>query len=169
MGAAEVAVRAGAEQDLPGVAAIYTHYVLNTTITFNTEVRTPAEWRDRFRANVAEGPHDLVVATGLADEVIGYAETLTFRDKPAYARSAELSIYVAPDALGAGVGTALMDALVRRASERFHRLFAIVALPNDASVAFHQRHGFVHRGTLSEAGFKFGEYLDVAYLERGLS
>lgn len=164
-----VAVRDAAESDLPGVAAIYTHYVLKTTITFNTEVRTPAAWRDRFRRHVVEGRHHMLVATDPTGVVVGYVETLPFRPKPAYARSAELSIYVAPGAVGGGVGTALLDGLLERLRDTdFHRLFSIVALPNDASVAFHERHGFVHRGTLTEAGHKFGQYLDVAYFERAL-
>ncbi len=163
------AVRDADEADLPGVAAIYTHYVLRTTITFNTEVRTPARWRERFHRHVVEGPYSLLVAAGRGDEVVGYVETLPFRQKPAYARSAELSIYVAPDAVGAGIGSALLAGLLDRLrGSDFHRLYAIVALPNDASVAFHERHGFVHRGTLTEAGYKFGGWLDVAYLERAL-
>lgn len=167
--AAALVVRDGTAEDLPGMAAIYTHYVLNTTITFNTDVRTPAQWRDRFRRNVEDGPYHLLVACGPTGEVVGFVETLQFRPKPAYARSVELSIYAAPDAVGTGVGHALMTALLARlASTELHRLFAIIALPNDPSVRFHQRHGFVHRGTLSEAGYKFGEYLDVAYYERAI-
>lgn len=162
-------VRDGTARDLPGMAAIYTHYVLNTTITFNTKVRTPAEWRQRFHDHVLEGPYHLLVATGGDDEVVGFVETLRFRPKPAYDRSAELSIYVAPDAVGSGVGSALMRTLIERlATTSFHRLLAIITLPNDQSVAFHRRHGFEHRGTLTEAGYKFGEYLDVAYFERAL-
>lgn len=162
-------VRVGTEDDLPGMAAVYTHYVLNTTITFHTQVRTPAQWRDRYRTHVGEGPYELLVATGVGDQVVGYVETLPFRPKPAYFRSIELSIYVAPDAVGRGVGSALMTSLLDRlADTEFHRLFAIITLPNDASVAFHERNGFVHRGTLTEAGHKFDRYLDVAYYERAL-
>lgn len=92
----EVVVRDGAEADLPAVAAIYTHYVLKTTVTFNTRVRTPAEWRTRFREQVVEGPYDLLVAE-VGGRVAGYVESGRFRDKPAYDRSVEVSIYVAPD------------------------------------------------------------------------
>ena len=167
--ASDVAVRPGTQDDLPQVAAIYTHYVLNTTITFHTKVRTPAEWRDRYREHVAEGPYELLVAEAFGGQVVGFVETLPFRPKPAYFRSIELSIYVSPDAVGAGVGSALMTGLLERLhGTEFHRLFAIITLPNDASVGFHERHGFVHRGTLTEAGFKFDNYLDVAYYELAL-
>ena len=162
-------VRDATAEDLPAVAAIYTHYVLRTTVTFNTEVRTPREWIQRFEDDVVGGRYHLRVAE-LDGAVAGYVETLRFRPKPAYDRSVELSVYVAPDATGAGLGTALYGSMLvdLEADDRFHRAFAIIALPNDTSVAFHERLGFVHRGTLSEAGHKFGRYLDVAYYERAL-
>ncbi|MFP4148534.1 MAG: N-acetyltransferase family protein [Nitriliruptoraceae bacterium] len=164
-----VTVRPGTSADLPAVAAVYTHYVLRTTTTFNTQVRTPRQWQERYEANVVAGPYSLDVAT-IDGVLAGYVETQPFRPKPAYARSLELSVYVAPDATGQGVGGALYAAVLDRLArdERFHRAYAIVALPNPGSVAFHERHGFRLRGTLTEAGYKFGRYLDVAYYERAL-
>jgi phosphinothricin acetyltransferase len=165
---AGVVVRDAAPGDLPAVAAIYTHYVLNTTITFNTQVRTPREWTERYREQVVEGPYTLLVAE-LDGTVAGYVESQAFRPKPAYDRSIELSIYVAPDAQGSGAGSALYGELFRRlAGGPFHRAYSVIALPNDSSVRFHERWGFVHRGTLTEAGHKFGRYLDVAFYERAL-
>ena len=161
-------VRDAAPGDLPAVAAIYTHYVLRTTVTFNTHVMTPREWTQRYTSNVTEGPYHLLVAQR-EQQVVGYVETQRFRPKPAYDRSLELSVYLAPDEGGQGVGGALYAALFARlAATEFHRAYAVVALPNDASVRFHERWGFVHRGTLTEAGHKFGRYLDVAYYERAL-
>jgi phosphinothricin acetyltransferase len=165
----DIIVRDATHEDLPAVAAIYTHYTLRTTITVNTEVRSPREWRDRFDENVLNGPYHLVVAE--RDGVVaGFVETQRFRPKPAYDRSVELSVYVAPDGVGHGIGGALYANLLDRlgAEGRMHRAFAIIALPNAASTAFHERHGFVHRGTLTEAGHKFGQYLDIAYYERAL-
>jgi phosphinothricin acetyltransferase len=164
-----VTVRDATRDDLPSVAAIYTHYVLRTTVSFNTRVRTPREWLERFDGEVADGPFHLLVAEAQG-RVVGFVATQQFRPMPAYARSLELSVYVAPDEVGRGVGRALHDALFARleADERYHRAYALIALPNDASVAFHERSGFVHRGTLTEAGHKFGRYLDVAYYERAL-
>ena len=164
----DVVVRDATPQDLPAVAAIYTHYVVRTTMTFNTQVRTPREWVERFQTEILEGPYHLLVAE-LDGVVRGYVETQRFRPKPAYARSLELSVYVDPTATGTGAGSALYRELLGRLEDSsYHRAYAIVALPNDDSVRFHERWGFVHRGTLSEAGYKFGRYLDVAYYERAL-
>jgi phosphinothricin acetyltransferase len=164
-----VTVRDATVEDLPSIAAIYTHYTLRTTTTFNIEVRTPKEWRERFDEQITNGPYELLVAVD-GGSVIGFVETQRFRPKPAYDRSLELSIYVSPDGQSRGVGSALYSALFARidGGPNFHRAFSIIALPNEASIALHERFGFVHRGTLTEAGFKFGQYLDVAYYERGL-
>jgi phosphinothricin acetyltransferase len=162
-------IRSATTADLPAVAAIYTHYVLRTTVTFNTQVRTPREWTERFEQEIDGGAYHLLVAE-VDGRVAGYVETQRFRPKPAYDRSIELSVYVAPDATGGGVGRALYEALLAdlERDDRFHRAYAIVALPNEGSEEFHRRLGFDHRGTLSEAGYKFGRYLDVAYYERAL-
>lgn len=164
----EAVVRDATPADLPAVAAIYTHYVLNTTITFNTQVRTPREWRERFEGDIAAGPYDLLVAT-VDGEVTGFIETQAFRPKPAYRRSVEVSVYVAPGATGGGIGGLLFTAMLDRLERSdLHRAYSVIALPNDGSVAIHERFGFVHRGTLTEAGHKFGRYLDVAFYERAL-
>jgi phosphinothricin acetyltransferase len=164
-----VTVRDATADDLPAVAAIYTHYTLRTTTTFNIEVRTPREWRERYESQVAAGPYHLLVAVD-DGAVVGFVETQRFRPKAAYDRSIEISVYASPDALGRGVGSALFDGLFARidGDPRFHRAFSIIALPNAASIGLHERYGFVYRGTLTEAGYKFGQYLDVAYYERPL-
>ncbi len=165
----DLVVRDATPADLPAVAAIYTHFVLRTTTTFNTEVRTPREWLERFETGVVAGPYELLVAERRG-QVTGYVETQPFRPKPAYRRSIELSIYVAPDNARTGAGGALYGALFDRLVDtEFHRAYSVIALPNDTSVRFHERWGFVHRGTLTEAGHKFGRYLDVAFYERDLT
>ena len=162
-------VRPATPDDLPGVAAIYTHYVLNTVITFNTQVVPPAAWLTKFQKHIVEGPYTLLVAA-IGGHVVGFIETGPFRPKQAYNRSVEITVYVSPDGRGSGVGTALFAELTARldADPRFHRALSLIALPNDASIAIHEKFGFVHRGTLTEVGHKFGGYIDVAYYERPL-
>ena len=166
MDRAGVEVRPGDEADLPAVAAIYTHFTLKTTVTFNTHVRTPAEWLARYRANVVDGPYHLYVAE-LDGQVTGYVETGRFRGHHAYERTVETSIYVAPDGAGRGVGGALYRRLFADlAPSDVHTAVAVVALPNDDSCRFHERHGFEHRGTLRQVGRKFDRWIDTAYYQR---
>lgn len=162
-------VRDATRDDLPAIAAIYTHYVLRTTITFNTQVRTPREWIDLFDVHVTNGRYHLVVAE-VSGQVVGFTLSQRFREKQAYDQSLELSVYVAPDAVGQRIGDAMYRHLLGRleADTTFHRAYALIALPNDASERFHRRWGFELRGTLTEVGHKFGRYLDVAYYERAL-
>lgn len=102
--------------------------------------------------------------------VSGYAYTAQFRDRAAYRFAGEDSIYVHPDHMGAGVGRALLDALIPASAEAgFRRLFAVIGdSANLGSIRLHERAGFEHCGKLDEAGFKFGRHLDVVFMQRAI-
>lgn len=161
-------VRPAAVRDLPALTDIYNHYVRSGATTFDTTEFGVDERRDWFSHYAGDGPHRLLVAVD-AGAVVGYATSSPFRVKPAYATSVETSVYCRADATGRGLGTllygALFDAL---AAQDLHRAYAGVALPNDASVALHQRLGFRSIGTYVEVGRKFGRYWDVRWFERAL-
>ena len=161
-----VAIRPGRADDLAALTAIYNHYVEHTHVTFDLEpftVELRREWFDHYADG---GRHRLLVAVE-GDEVLGYATSGRFRDKPAYAPSVETTVYCHPDMLGRGVGSALYAGLfdVLRHAD-VHRAYAGVALPNDASLALHERFGFRAIGTFHEVGRKFGKWWDVTWLER---
>ncbi len=101
---------------------------------------------------------------------IGYASSSRFRPKPAYETSIEVSVYVAGEAVGRGVGTQLYRSLFAALlGEDIHRAYAGIALPNPASVALHERFGFKKVAHFTEQGRKFGRYWDVAWYEKALS
>jgi phosphinothricin acetyltransferase len=101
--------------------------------------------------------------------VVGYAYATQFRDRPAYAATCENSIYVAPDALGRGIGTALLGELLSRAhAARFEQMIAVIGGGEPASVALHAKSGFVHAGRMCDVGRKFGRLLDTVYMQRAL-
>jgi phosphinothricin acetyltransferase len=108
-----------------------------------------------------------LVAT-LEDTVVGFAYTAPFRPKTAYQRSAEVTIYTNQKALR-GTGSALYANLLTKAEDNFHRLYAVITLPNDKSIALHKKFGFAEVGMLDESGFKFGQYHSVAILEKRLA
>ena len=162
-------IRDGRAEDVPRLLEIYNHYVEHTHITFDIEpvsLESRQMWFDSFNK---VGPYRLLVAESNG-HVCGYACCHQFRVKPAYVRSVEASIYLRPDDCGTGFGTALYTSLLDAMEEdaTLHRAYAGVTLPNEASVALHQRFGFKRIATYSEVGFKFGRYWDVAWFERAL-
>ncbi len=101
--------------------------------------------------------------------VLGYAYAGRWRERAAYRRSVEVTAYVHDNARGRGIGRALYEALFRvLAAQGFHRAFAGITLPNDASVALHGAVGFVPVGVFHEAGYKFGAWHDVGWYERAI-
>ncbi|MER6465980.1 N-acetyltransferase family protein [Streptomyces sp. NPDC001228] len=166
----EVQVRPGVEADLDALTNLYNHYVRETSITFDTVVFTPEERRAWLLSHPEDGPYRLMVATPAdSQRILGYATSSPYRAKPAYRTSVETTVYVAPDAVGRGVGTLLYEALFAAlAGEDLHRAYAGVAQPNEASARLHACLGFRHVGTHREVGRKFGRYWDVAWYERPL-
>lgn len=162
------AVRAAQPGDLPALTDIYNHYVRTSPVTFDTTPFTVATRQEWFSHYATTGPHRLLVAVD-GVEVLGYATSSPWRAKPAYATSVEATVYLRVDATGRGLGTLLYNALFDAlAEEDVHRAYAGVVLPNDASLALHERMGFHAVGTFAELGRKFGRYWDVRWLERAL-
>jgi phosphinothricin acetyltransferase len=97
-------------------------------------------------------------------EIGGYTSTSRFHPRAAYDTTVETTILCAPEATGAGIGSALYRALFDTIEgEDIHLIVALVTLPNDASCRIHERFGFTQSMVLPEAGRKFGQYWDVAW------
>ncbi|MFJ6897423.1 GNAT family N-acetyltransferase [Streptomyces hokutonensis] len=170
----EAQVRPGVEDDLVALTDIYNHYVRETPITFDTAAFTPEERRPWLLSHPEDGPYRLKVAVdgtfqGNSQRILGYATSSPYRAKPAYSTSVEVTVYLAPDAGGRGIGTLLYKALFADlATEDVHRAYAGIAQPNEASTRLHERFGFRPVGTYREVGRKFGRYWDVAWYEKEL-
>jgi phosphinothricin acetyltransferase len=160
-------IRPARRADLEALTDLYNHFIQSTTATFDVEPFTYAEREARwFRHYAPTGRHRLLVADN-GGRVLGYASSSPFRPKAAYETSVETSIYVAPGQDGRGIGRALYSALFEAlAGEDVHRAYALISLPNDASIALHAAFGFVHSGTLTQVGRKFDRFWDVAFYER---
>jgi phosphinothricin acetyltransferase len=158
-----------AASHLEAIAAIYGEAVEHTAATFDLEVPGRSYWEHVLGACDEAGGRFLLVALAEDDTVLGYAKTGQFRDKGAYATTAETSVYVAEAARTRGVGSLLYSALIERAeASPLHRLVAGLTMPNEASVALHAAHGFRPVGTFSEVGIKFGRPWDVTWFERAV-
>jgi phosphinothricin acetyltransferase len=165
----DLRIRLALPADLPRLTEIYNHYVVNTAITFDIEPFTVEQRASWFNLHAETGRYRLLVVED-AGQAVGYASTGPFRDKRAYETTVETSIYCAPEATGRGIGTRLYAALFESLrGEDVHRALAGITLPNPASVALHQRFGFVEVARFNENGRKLGRYWDVAWLEKRLA
>jgi len=157
-----IAIRRAEQADLPELLAIYNHYVVHTPVTFDLEPRTLAQRRLWFDEFDTTGKYQCFVALD-QDRPLGYVCSGRFKEKAAYSSTVETSVYLAPGAIGKGIGRqlyrTLFDAL---AGQDIHRVFGGIMLPNEASVALHRAVGFELVGTCREIGHKFGKYWDVA-------
>ncbi len=164
----DVRMRPYADGDLERITKIYNSYVRTSIATFDVEPVTPAQYAEWVRAHTAGEGHRIWVATEY-DRIIGYAGAGPFRTRPACDRTVETSIYVDAARTGQGLGTSLYGRLLESLADTdLHRAVAVIAEPNPASNALHRALGFREVARLTEAGWKFGKYWDVAIFERGL-
>jgi phosphinothricin acetyltransferase len=164
----EVLIRRAEQADLPALLEIYNHYVTTTPITFDVEPRTLAqrqEWLDGFKP---KGRHQCLVAAR-GGRAIGWACSTKYKEKAAYDTSVEMSVYLAPDCHGKGLGRRLYETIIAALQgEDINRLYGGITQPNQASVSLHLAMGFRLVGTQTEVGRKFGRFWDVALYERPL-
>jgi L-amino acid N-acyltransferase YncA len=161
-----VAVRPAEPADLIAVAAIYADSVRTSSATFDV-VEPPLSYWQAKLDSTAVGDHFLVACD---DGVLGFAYSGAFRPRPAYDRTREASVYVAPGATGNGLGTRLYrDLLGLLRQDEVHLVVAVVAQPNPASNALHRALGFLEVGTLDEVGFKFGAYVSTTWWQLRLT
>lgn len=160
--------RRATEADLPAVTEIYNYFVANTVTTFDTHPFRASDRLGWFNQFSQAGPHQIFVAAGAGNVIQGFAYSTAFRDKPAYERTVEVAIYLAPHADEQGIGSTLYGALFGALDPEagLHRAIAMIAQPNPGSVALHEKFGFRRVGELSEAGFKFGHFIDILMMER---
>ena len=149
------------EGDAAGVADIYRPAVESSIATFEEVPPSAEEMEARMRATLARTPW-LVMDDGRS--VSGYAYAAQHRERPGYRWAVDISVYVAPDLQGRGIGRRLYDellAILRR--QRFVNAYAGVALPNPASVALHEAIGMERIGVYERVGYKLGTWVDVAW------
>ncbi|MFC5701458.1 GNAT family N-acetyltransferase [Cohnella faecalis] len=161
-------IREALERDLPAILDIYNDAILNTTAVYTYEAQTLSQ-REQWFCEKREAGYPVLVfeADG---EAAGFATFGPFRAWPAYKYTIEHSIYAHGGYRQRGIGTALLKELIRIAEERGYKtLVAGIDESNDASVRMHVKHGFSHAGTIRNAGYKFGRWLNLAFYEYELA
>jgi len=160
-------IRDATTADLERINEIYNWTIIDNYVSFDIE-----PWdREKRQAWWDSRPEELDVLVAEIDgRIVGVTYSSFYRPKPAYRSSAETTIVLDVDHLRAGIGSALLGALMDRLRERgFHRAVAIVSLPNEASIALHHKLGYRTVGTISEVGHKLGRHWDTTILEADLS
>jgi phosphinothricin acetyltransferase len=163
-----IVIRPACLSDMEQIAQIYAHYVMHTTVSFETVPPTAEELAQRFSDIVAAGAPYFVAVEN--DVVLGYAYAAPFKPRAAYRYTVEHSIYLAREAIGKGLGRVLLEKLIESCRLLgFAEMLATVAGDhNHASLALHARCGFVPVGVLKNVGYKHDRWLDVTLLQRSL-
>jgi phosphinothricin acetyltransferase len=157
-----VSIRMAQSEDAQAILGIYAPYVTDTTITFVSTLPTAEEIR-RKMADIKKRYPYLVCTIG--DAVVGFAYANRVRPHEAYCWNAELSVYIDPGYQGRGIATALYTALFQiLKAQGFCNLYAVITLPNEASVALHRHFGFRELAIHRADGYKMGAWRDVLWM-----
>ncbi len=150
-------------EDAPAITAIYNRYITRTTVSFETEPLSETSMLERIEAISSEFPYFVYEYDG---SVVGYCYAHLWKERAAYSKTLETTVYLAPEACGKGFGAELVRRLIEACRERgFHSLIACITAENSRSVAFHEALGFRKVSHFRQVGRKFGRWLDVLDLQ----
>lgn len=144
---------------------IFNDAIINSTALYDYKPRPPESMIGWFKTKeINQFP--VIGATDEAGTLLGFASYGTFRAWPAYKYSVEHSVYVHQDHRGSGIGKSLLLQLIETAkAQEYHLMIGGIDTNNLASIALHERLGFTHAGTIKQAGFKFGNWLDLGFYQ----
>lgn len=163
----ELAIRIARAGDAPALLEIYAPYVLETTVTFEEEVPTGRDFCSRISYTLEKYPYLVAESAG---RIVGYAYAGEYKGRAAYDWSVEATVYVAQGCEGRGIGGALYGELERYLRlQNVVNLTACITAENEGSIAFHRHCGYEMEGIFAHLGFKFGRWLDVAWMQKSLS
>jgi phosphinothricin acetyltransferase len=163
-----VIVKAAEFTDLEALRQLRNHYVAHSLATFDEELVSPEAIQSWFASFATAGPHRLLVAIE-GEQLLGFCSSQAYRAHPAFRRTVETSVYVAPSTVSGGIGSALYAHLFEvLANQGLHRAVAGIALPNEASVRLHSKFRYKTVGVFSEYAQKNGRFVSSQWMERGL-
>ncbi len=167
----DVAIRLASVDDAEELLKIYAYYVEHTAVSFEYDVPAPAEFRERIARTLTKYPYFVAESE---EGILGYAYAGPFVGRAAYGWSAELTIYLAPDRRGRGLGRKLYGELEAALAEMgITNLYACIGLPEEedeyltrSSAEFHAHMGFAAVGTFRRCGRKFQRWYDMIWMEK---
>jgi len=154
-------IRVASPGDAEAILEIYAPIVIETAISFELEPPTVSEMQERIKNILIQFPW---LVYEVDKKVVGYAYASTYRLRPAYQWSAEVTAYVHKQFHGQGVGKTLYKALFEILKKNgYYNAIAGIALPNAASVGLHEALGFSPVGVFSSLGYKHGRWHDAGF------
>jgi len=156
-------IRLANEKDAEGILAIYSPYIENTSFTFETEVPAVKAFAERINNYLVNWPWLVFEIDG---KIAGYAYGAKYRERTAYQWCVESSVYIHDDFQRSGIARALYMALIDiLKAQGFRNVYAVINLPNEKSVSFHESCGFKYFATYEKVGYKLGKWKNVGWWE----
>ncbi len=159
--------RRATEEDVVSILAIYAPYVTDSAITFEYDVPSEEEFRQRIRTISAEYPYFVCESDGL---IIGYAYAHRHMERAAYQWNAEISIYIRQGFTGKGLGKTMCQALIDLLRlQGIRNVFSCVTIPNERSAHLHHSMEFSTEGIFQNAGYKCGKWQTIAWFRKNIA
>jgi L-amino acid N-acyltransferase YncA len=156
-----VQVRVANASDARQILEIYTPYILGSAFTFETEVPSEAEFKERMHKYLHARPWLVCTLDG---SVISYVYASGHRERVAYQWCCESSVYTKKDFQGMGIGQELYKVLfLILKMQGYRNIYAGITLPNEPSIKLHEKCGFTHFATYDNIGYKLGEWKNVGW------
>ena len=150
--------------DVDFCLSLYSKHVVDSAVSFELEAPSTAEFSNRIDTISKRFPYLVAEENGVP---LGYAYASAYRDRLAYQWNVEVSIYVQDQNKKSGVATSLYTEMFSELKRiQICKAFAVIALPNDASVGFHHKMGFEKFATYKNVGFKLNQWHDVLWMEK---
>lgn len=154
-------IRLATPADARDILEIYGPYIVNTSFTFETEIPSVSAFAQRIETYLQNWPWLVYEAEG---KMAGYAYASRYRERAGYQWCVESSIYIHDDFQKAGIGKRLYTALFEILKQQgFNNVYAVINLPNEKSVAFHEKAGFHYFATYEKVGYKLGKWKNVGW------
>jgi len=151
------------EKHAESILAILNEAIVNSTALYDYKPRTPESMVKWFGGKAA-GAYPVLGIVSDEGELLGFGSYGPFRAFPAYKYTIELSVYVHAAHRGQGLGKILLQELITYATvQDYHVMVAAIDKQNESSIALHEKLGFTYSGTIAQAGFKFGRWLDLVF------
>ncbi|MEP7230883.1 MAG: arsinothricin resistance N-acetyltransferase ArsN1 family B [Ginsengibacter sp.] len=160
-------IRVALPTDAESILAIYAPYIINTSFTFETEVPSVEAFEQRINSYLANWPWLVCEVDGV---FAGYAYATRHRERTAYQWSVESSVYIHDDFQKTGIATVLYKVLLEILKRQgLRNVYAGINLPNDRSVAFHEKCGFKWFANYENVGYKLGKWKTVGWWVKQLN